>query len=387
MTNNKNNSVKSIATNVADGPKGTAGFNLSQNSTSSGFSESVVVYTQDNITFSNNINKKQWESFIDTLQFKSVLQSWTWGELELLNKANFYRWAIYNKDKLIGLVSAKFVNAKRGKFLQLRHGPILDWKSVPLKDLKIILHGIKNIAKNMGAWAVRFQPYWLESTELNTKLKLVGAKLGTNHEVDAERTVQIDLTLPQEKLWSNMRMSTRQRIRQTEKLGIKIKHTNTMEYWDIFENIFLDTVNRHKWKAQSIKFIKRQYELFSKTGLSEMFVAFYKGEPISASMFTFYKDVVIYHHSGSLSKFRKIPASYGIQWELIKYAKQKGYKLYDMWGTAPRENKNHPWYGLSIFKWGFGGQEKKFMHAHDLIINPMWYLTRIYETIEGKKWK
>ncbi len=43
--------------------------------------------------------------------------------------------------------------------------------------------------------------------------------------------------------------------------------------------------------------------------------------------------------------------------------------------------KKRHFYGVSLFKRGFGGQEVKYLPAHDLVINPLKYLpTLVFET-------
>ncbi len=332
--------------------------------------------------------KDRWESFVDTIPYVTPLMSWEWFKFDKSINSNAYAYALFKDNSIVAIIKYVHIKAKRGPFLILRHGPIVNWRTIEEKDLHKIIETLKTLGQQHKAWAVRFQPYWpLNDAQILTKYERNLFLNGTNHEVDAERTVQIDLTQSKSDLFKNFRKSTRYCIKQTEKFGIKVIVDNTMKYWNNFQDIFLDTVKRHKWKAQSIKYIKKQYEMFSKVGMSKMFLAIQDGKPIATSIFTFYKDMVIYHHSGSLTKYNKMCASHLLQWELIQYAKEHGYRTYDMWGTAPKENKNHPWYGLSTFKWGFGGQEVRFEHAKDIVLSPLWYLTRLYEKIESKHWQ
>ncbi len=102
-------------------------------------------------------------------------------------------------------------------------------------------------------------------------------------------------------------------------------------------------------------------------------------------MFIFYRNEVVYHHSGSLTEFRHIPASYLLQWEAINDAKKAGFEKYNFFGIAREDNLKHPWYGLSFFKKGFGGEEQRWVHGHDLPLKPKYWLTYIYEFLERKK--
>ncbi len=67
-----------------------------------------------------------------------------------------------------------------------------------------------------------------------------------------------------------------------------------------------------------------------------------------------------------------MPAMYLLQWEVIKEAKKRNMTYYIFWGIAPNENRRHPWRGLTLFKTGFGGEKRVFMHAKDLPLS-LWY--------------
>ena len=47
---------------------------------------------------------------------------------------------------------------------------------------------------------------------------------------------------------------------------------------------------------------------------------------------------------------------------------------YNFWGVSPAENRNHRFYGISIFKRGFGGKDFEYLHAQDLVISYSKYI-------------
>ncbi len=331
----------------------------------------------------SQVNRSEWENFVDTLEYVTPLMSYTWAEFEKSLSSPFEALKVVDGSKVIALLPLKIVNARRGRFVYLRHAPILDWSNVTINTLSELFKLIKAYAREHKAFAVRFQAYYPEDRKLEEMFKKLGALKGTNHEVDAERSVQVDLTLKLDDIFMQMRPSTRQRIRQTEKLGIKVVEKTD---WSLFKRIFLATVARRKtWKPAAMAYLRKQFEFLSKKKMSRMFFAYYKAKPIAAGIFTYYKNMVIYHHSGSMPV--KLPSMYAIIWHVIKDAKKRGFKVLDLWGVAPKDAKNHPWYNLSIFKRGFGGREVKMMHAYDLVINPLWHLTRLYEKFESRKWR
>jgi len=76
-----------------------------------------------------------------------------------------------------------------------------------------------------------------------------------------------------------------------------------------------------------------------------------------------------------------------LQWEAIKEAKQRGCERYNFWGIADEKSKikKHPWWGLSLFKMGFGGYRKEYVKTQDLPLSPSYWLTFIFEKIRKIK--
>ena len=65
--------------------------------------------------------------------------------------------------------------------------------------------------------------------------------------------------------------------------------------------------------------------------------------------------------------------AYLLQWEAILEAKRRGQKRYNFWGVVKPEQTKHRFYGVSIFKRGFGGDDVAYVHAQDLVIAPLRY--------------
>jgi peptidoglycan pentaglycine glycine transferase (the first glycine) len=181
-----------------------------------------------------------------------------------------------------------------------------------------------------------------------------------------------------------MKKATRNMIRKAEKVGLTVKHGNDLKLFDDFVKVYQDTIDRNKWTAYSVDYIKKEFEIFEKAGCADIFVSYLSNEPISAAIFIRHRDQIIYHFGGSLSKYRDIPASYLTQWEAIKFYKKAGYKLYNFWGVSPEGMKRHPWNGFSLFKRGFSQQELEFIHSLDLDLHPFAKFTHLYEYVEAK---
>ena len=208
-----------------------------------------------------------------------------------------------------------------------------------------------------------------------------------------EVTWELDITLPEEKLLLDMRKTTRYLIRKAEKNhDIQIVKSSNIEDLNLFKPAYAETAKRHKFVAFANNYLGKELEAFLPDHQIMIFLGKYKGEVVSAAIFVFWQGMCFYHHSGSLSKFNKIPVSYLLQWEAIKEAKNRGCRTYNFWGIAPdvvtesdASKSKHPWAGLSLFKMGFGGCRKEYIKTQDFVISQKYWINYMIERLRKIK--
>ena len=113
---------------------------------------------------------------------------------------------------------------------------------------------------------------------------------------------------------------------------------------------------------------------------------------LSAHMIIEYGDKAWVLYAGNHNILSETYVNYSTYYEHIKYAKEKGIKIYDQFGTIGDLSKNNPRLGLHEFKKKFGGDYIEFMGEWDYVINPFMYfvftkLVPIYRKIIRKKSK
>lgn len=83
--------------------------------------------------------------------------------------------------------------------------------------------------------------------------------------------------------------------------------------------------------------------------------------------------------------------TYPLQWEAMRWARDKGCKTYDLWGIPdhPEEvledqfmDRSDGLWGVYRFKRGFGGEVRRTVGAWDRVYRP--FLYRLYELYAGR---
>ncbi len=381
-------------------------------------------------------SEKIWLGFFNTCIDATFLQSWEWGEFQKKQGHEILRLGIFDvtNKNLISIAQVIKIRSKRGSMLFIPHGPLFIIPAqarIQTKIIKSILTFLKSIAKKEHFSFIRIAPIWKDLPEGKTLFKDLGFKTAPIY-MHAERTWQLDITKTEEELLKEMRKTTRYSIKKAEKEGVVIEtytalnNQQSIQYaLNEFWNIYQQTADRENFVPFSRKFIENEFEAFNKTGNTLILLGkesnaqrkpgvenqglptraeIQQGKPIdrallgndlrqnlvsekkttAAALIIFTKHCGFYHQGATTHS--KIPVSYLLQWKAIQEAKKRGCRLYNFWGTLQPGRTPKNWYGLTLFKQGFGGFQTDYIPTQDYIINPFSYsLNFLYE--QYLKWK
>lgn len=318
-------------------------------------------------------DKKKWENFLiqKEIAFFPFFQSWNWGEIQRKLGFKIIRLGVFDLSKpkaLVGVCLVVDIRAKRGCYLHLRHGPVfLDFN---YKYFDFLMKYIKSIAYNKNVSFIRISPLIKRELLENCNFRKNGFIDAPIHNMDAETCWILGISKSEDQLSREMRKTHRYLIKKGRSVGVRILQTKKNSDIDIFLNLYKDLSQRKHFIPH--KGIREEFEIFSKENKEVLLLAKYEGKVIAGALVIFLQDMAIYRHGATSTQYKNIPASYLLQWEAIREAKKRGIKFYNFWGISPADAKNHPWQGLTLFKTGFGGERREFIHAHDLPLN-IWY--------------
>ena len=327
-------------------------------------------------------NQDEWEKLLITHPEASFLQSWYWGDFYTALGKKIQRTGFYRHGKLVGIMLSIVEEAKRARYLTVPGGPIVDWDDKEI--ISAFINEIKRIAKDDRCVFVRVRPQLTAdkiSEELFKKYGFINAPI----HLHAELTSQLDITKPEEEILAGMRKTTRHEIKKAQSLDIRIKTTSDPEAIKEFYAIQLLTAGRQGFIPFSYKFIYEQFKIFAGANKALLYSAELEGKVLAQAMIIFYGREAVYHYGASTEDGHKYPGAYLVQWEAIKEAKKRGMKRYNLWGVSDSTNKKHRFYGISIFKRGFGGKDFEYLHAQDLVINyPRYIINYIIEFVRRR---
>lgn len=326
------------------------------------------------ITVKQVEKQSEWDSYMVKHPDYNFLQSWQWGDFhEALSKA-VYRVGFYNGNKLVGVMLSVVEPARRARYLTVAAGPVVDLEN---KDLRVAFtKELRRQAKAERCVFVRVRPQLPQNGESFQLFKNMGFRSAPIH-LHAELTRILDLTLSEAELIADMRKGTRYDLRQSQKLGIEVETSTDPKEMKAFYDRQIDTSKRQKFVPFSYEYLHKQFEVFAKSDNVLLFTASYSKQVLAQAFVIFYGKEAVYHYGASTEANRLFPGAYAVQWAAIQEAKKRGMSRYNFWGVAPHGETTHRFWGTSVFKRGFGGQDIAYLHARDLVINQPRYLANL----------
>lgn len=321
--------------------------------------------------------KIEWEKFMASCPEANFLHSFNWGLFHQNLGKKISRIGFYKGNKLVGIMLCVKEIAKRATYLTIPGGPLIDWRDPNVTSL--FKTTIENLAKETDCSFVRVRPQILNTEEFNKLFASLGFKIAPMH-LHAQLTKQLDLTKTADQLLSEMRKTTRYEIKQAIKLGIKITKSGALKDIDNFYKLQKETAKRQGFVAFDKRFLKEQFATFAKDSQVVLYTAYLGKKKLAQAFIIFYGAEADYHYGASTLDGRIYPGAYLIQWKAIKEAKKRKLKRYNLWGVAPEGQTSHRFWGVSVFKRGFGGADVEYLHAQDYVINPLTY--KVNQAIE-----
>ena len=327
-------------------------------------------------------SREKWDKFVTSHPEANFLQSWDFYEFHKSRGNTVVRRIAMDGKKIIAAYAGVVEAAKRGRHLAIAGGPILDWTNKTL--VKEIFADMKSEGEKNHCVFVRIRPQ-LERSEKAFKLFAdLGLKKAPTF-LSVEYAAILDLNKSEEEIIKGMHRRIRYAVNNARNKGFTIEKSQDPKDIHEFYKIELATAKRQEFVAFSEDFLTKQFAAFAKNNEAVLYTAKYEGQILAQNFMIFYGNEASYHYAVSTELGTKMSGSPILHVEAMRDARERGIKRYNLWGIVGEDEKNHRFYGVSFFKRGFGGDELKYLPAHDLIISPMKYQkTKLIETVRKK---
>lgn len=291
-----------------------------------------------------------------------LLQTWRWGRFKELHGWRAERIRVEANG---GVALTQILVRTRGPFGlgYIARGPAL---SAPDPELAgRLFASVDDACRRQRVLGVIVEP----DTELpfRGRLRAAGFVRGPAH-IQPGRTVKVPL-LDDQPLLNQMHQKTRYNIRLAERRGVTaIRVEPTADALATFYGLLADTAARNEFGIHTADYYGDFMRLFGADAV--LLFALIDDEPVAGVIAAGFGDEAIYMYGASSTKHRAHGAGFYLQFEAMRWARERGYRQYDLWGIPDQDppsvgvdggnrvagTRADDWRGLYEFKVRFGGQ-------------------------------
>lgn len=277
----------------------------------------------------------------------------TWNDI-------LYSFAVIWRNKVVGIMPLFQSHSNRARLVSTTMGPagpaLADDLEPAVRQavLEHIYYTIRRLAvKNKNAILdVFLHPLAPASVKRGSLLWNPLLKWGFLD--TSTQTYIIDLSKSLEEIWANFRSVLRYDIRKAEKFGYEVRLATSMEDIEDYYHMHVETYNRTGVSPHPFEYFQLIWEYFGVCSLANFFIAYKDGAPVAALNVATYKEAALHWTGASKTEFMKTGVNKLLQWEAIKWCKERGFLWYES-GEAFPETKEGKHAGLDFFKRSFGG--------------------------------
>jgi peptidoglycan pentaglycine glycine transferase (the first glycine) len=314
----------------------------------------------------------EWEDFLNKAPDAHLLQSPAWGELK-----SGYGW---DPVRIVtGDLGTQVLFQKLPLGFQVAYiprGPVslsgnntqdLRWEKFQTE--------LDQICQERKAVFLKIEP---DSWQGEGQSPPAGYRLSPSS-IQPPRTILIDLQDSEDQILGRMKPKTRYNIRLAAKNGVTVRELEDVE---LFYNLLENTSDRAEFGIHTLEYYRDAFRLFHQGEGCKLFLAEFEGVPLASIMVFRRGKRSWYFYGASSDQHRDKMATYLVQWEAMRWAKEQGCASYDLWGVPDQDldtleedftKRTNGLWGVYRFKRGFGGDLIRSAGPWDRVYQPLLY--------------
>lgn len=325
------------------------------------------------ILLGNNIDRAQWAAFVNQHPQGSVFQTPEMYDVyKVTEKTEPIVIAVQERKEIVGVLLAQILT---------NGGALASWLTArsiiiggPLakdNDMQIVELLIQEYRKQL--------PYKTIYSEVRPVYPMADIK-GWKRVGHYNLVMQLDKS--EEELWNGMHKERRRNVGQAEKAGLRFKEVTDAEDRKEVVALLRKTYERKHVPMADDSLFARLTEIMPE--YVRFFAAFKEEKMIAGEIRLGYKDLLYAWYAGSDEEYFKLRPNDFTMWNVIKWARENGYKEFDFGGGG---EPGKP-YGVRDYKLKYGCEMYdygRYVRAHRPITYAMAkFAYNLYHKIKGK---
>jgi Uncharacterized protein involved in methicillin resistance len=322
--------------------------------------------------------RELWDSFVEHHAGGHLLQSWAWGELKALAGWSPLRLALWDGTEIVAgaqvlCKTAPHVPLWLGHLAYIPRGPVLDWSQPAV--CTFFLSELHRYLRGHGALALRCEPDVEEGTAQGELVRQCFSASGIGsirhvHAVQPLRTILLDLAPSETELLAQMKEKWRYNVRLGSRKGVTVRDATSLADVSTWYALLQTTGERDSFGIHTLAYYQEVWQLYAPSGAVRLLLAEHEGQLLAGIFVGLIAGQAIYLYGASSNEQRKLMPNYVLQWEAIRWARERGARSYDFWGIPDTDAEDEAMAGVYRFKRGWGGRVVQYLGCYEFSYHP-----------------
>ena len=323
--------------------------------------------------------RQEWSDFVAGAANGHLLQTSEWGDFKSQTGWDASRVAIGSDQGIVAGALLLFRRLPLGQRLAyVPRGPVGPWWEPQVAaPLFAALH---EEARRHGAFMLKIEPEARDGSTAISALAEAGFRL-SEQTVQPRSTVWIDLSGDEEEIRARMKSKFRYNIGLASRKGIQVRE-GLADDVPAFSRLMDDTSERDGFSVHHSSYYQKVFDIFHPMGACTLLLATFEEQIVAGLMAFAWAGKAWYMYGASSNQERNRMPNHALQWEAIRWARQRGCQGYDLWGIPDEVGEDPDRYahtvvdrsdglwGVYRFKQGFGGEIVRYAGAYDYVYAP-----------------
>jgi Acetyltransferase (GNAT) domain len=300
----------------------------------------------------------EWSQMLDLFDDANLYQTWSYGGVRW-GERNLSHLVLRRGDEVLGMAQLRIVRPTRFKFgmAYLRWGPLCERRGRPL-DPEVAIWMARALEEEYVGKRKLFLRVLPNAFAGSPRAAVVESAFRrfTREPLVADntyRTFILDLTPPLEKLRREFDKKWRNLLTSSEKKGLKVLAGSSSDEYRIFCLIYSQMRKRKAFETTvDVEEFGRLQQDLAQSHRMRVLICEDGGVPVAGLVASAMGDTAIYLLGATSDDGLSSRGAYLLQWTLIKWLKENGFKWYDLGGIDPEHNP-----GVYHFKRGLSGTD------------------------------
>lgn len=312
------------------------------------------------IAHGHTLGAEAWDRLLLEQPEASLLQSWTWGELQ-----SRFGWTVERllvQDGRHGLCSLQRTATlyPGGAVYYVPRGP-----AVAEPARMQVLDVLERRARDGRGVILRIEPNDPVGDEWPAFFEGRGFTEGKPVQPKVTQLLRIDADA--ETLKAGFKPKTRYNLNLAERKGVTVHAARDV---GTFAKLAAETAKRQGIHLPGAAYYQAALDLFDKKDEVRLYLANHEGDVLGGIMVFRFGKTAYYLFGGSTENKRELMPNYLLHWQAMLDFRAMGCELYDWWGIPEEPAPDHPWFGLYRFKTGFGGETVRYVGLYERVLRP-----------------